>query len=516
MTFASVVIGLALLLHLVAAQDEITMIIGPIIGKVTNSTARVLFEFNQNAVITVTLTDPSGTQFNTTKSVTGGVPVPFAFQGLTAETRYTVSLNDSVTNMTESYFTTLGGPTGKLNFAVTSCMDRFVQASKEDDADLWADMLRRVQNGEIEYLLQTGDQLYMDDPFGNPTIAKPYYACQQIFNQTSRDQWDSRRGECLELLRNEYRQTFSIPTMRETLAKVPSLTIFDDHEIRDDWGYLDQDHDPNSQDYYYGLIGRQVYYEYERQLREDIDFTNLSNYTTEYYYEELNGIGFFFLDYRGVRTWNRNYSQMGDMQLGLNQTQLPQQVLEPTNGTFADAKSFFLVSPLTVVFLVKALVEIGYFSNNDAQESWSFKYLDEQAQLLALLRNWKLGRDGREVTILDGDVHMGGFTDIKYDDEFSYLQFTTSSIASSAPGDATFLGFDILKEVQKLNDPWTYEHHDWTNDYNYGIVIARANENQASVGCYMVKADASDDPELIDSEGSDVDDDDWQDIWQAP
>jgi len=316
----------------------------------------------------------------------------------------------------------------------------------------------------------------------------------------------------LELLRNEFRQTWSIPSVRETLAKIPSLTIFDDHEVRDDWGYIDTDWDFSSQDFYYGLLARQVYYEYERQLREDIDFNNIDNITTEYYYEVLNGIGFYFMDYRGIRTWHRNYSQMNGMQIGETQWQYLDQLLEPTNGTLADVKSFFLVSPLTVVFLVEALVKIGYFSNNDAQESWSFGYLDEQARLLDLLRNWKLGRDGRELVILDGDVHMGGFTDIKYDDDIIYLQFTTSSIASSAPGDATFFGFEVLKEIQKLNKPWTYEHHDWTNDFNYGIVLATANDDQASVGCYMVKAAGDESPKLIDSDGHHVDDDDWQDI----
>jgi len=507
-------ISLVLLYSLAPAQQEnVTIIVGPVIGKVTNSTARVLFEFNTNATITVTLTDPDGNQTNTTRNVTGSIPIPFAFEGLQPETIYTVSLNDSVANMTESYFTTLGNATGNLNFAVISCMDKGVQASKEEDADLWADLLRRVQNNEIQYLLQTGDQVYMDDPFGEQLLSKPYFACQKILNETSRDEWDSRRDEMLEILRDEYRHTWNIQSVRETLAKVPSLTILDDHQVRDDWGYLTTDSDPTSQDYYYGLLARQVYYEYERQLREDVDFGNLSNMTAEYYYEVLNGVGFFFMDYRGIRTWNRNYSQMENTQIGRNQTELLQQLLEPTNGTLAEAKSFFLVSPLTVVFLVEALVHIGYFSNNDAQESWSFGYLDEQAQLLELLRNWTLGRDGRKVTILAGDVHMGGYTEIKYDDDFAFQQCTSSSIASSAPNDATFLGFEILKEVQKLNKPWSYEHHDWTNDFNYGIVIARNRDDQADLKCYMVKADDSDDPELVDDSDSSVSDSDWEDIY---
>ena len=511
--FAKLAINLVFLCCFVQAQEEVTIIVGPVIGKVTNSTARVLLEFNTEAVITVTLTDPNGVQTSTTKSVTKSIPVPFSFENLQAETKYTVSLNDSVTNMTQSYFTTLGGPTGNLNFAVSSCMEQLLQLSKEENADLWADMLRRVENNEIQYLLQTGDQVYMDDSAGEHLFTKPYYAIQKILNETSRDEWDSKRGEMLEIIRNEYRQTWGIPSMRETMAKVPSLMIFDDHEIRDDWGYLATDSDPNSQEFYYGELARQVYYEYQRQLREDVDFSNYSNMTTEYYYEVLNGVAFYFMDYRGIRTWNRNYSEMNGMQLGKTQWEYLEQLLEPTSGILADAKNFVLVSPLTVVYLVEALVQIGYFSINDVQESWTYAYVDEQARLLGLLRNWKNGRDGREVIILDGDVHMGGYTDITYDDDFAFQQCTFSSMASSAPNDATFLGFELIKEIQKLKDPWSYEHHDWTNDFNYGIVVARNQDDQASLRCYMVKADSSDDPELIDDDGSSVSDSDWEDVY---
>ncbi len=61
------------------------------------------------------------------------------------------------------------------------------------------------------------------------------------------------------------------------LAQVPRLTIYDDHEVRDDWGSRPEDSDPNSNepDYLFGQLCKKAYYEYQRQLREDIDFNNL-------------------------------------------------------------------------------------------------------------------------------------------------------------------------------------------------------------------------------------------------
>lgn len=420
------------LISLVIAQDDpqqaISVVVGPIIGRVDTTTARVLIEFDNDAEVTVTLTAPDGTTLNSSKSVTGSIPVPFSFANLTAGTRYSVSVTNPSIEIVESYFNTLSGESGKLNFAVVSCNDRGIQASKEPQADLWADLTRRIQNNEVTYLFQIGDQVYMDDPHAGEDPNKPYFAFMRILNETAQENWDDRRDELLNILRDEYRNTWSIPSIRDALSKIPSLTILDDHQIRDDWGYLDKDRDPNTADYYYGALARQVFYEYERQLREDIDFNNLSTVTQEYYYEVFNDIGFFFVDYRGIRSWHRDYSQLGDTQLGVNQTELLQQLLEPNNGTLANATNFFLVSPLTVAFLVEPLIRIGYLVNNDAQESWSYGYSDEQASLLDTMRNWKIARPGREVTIIQGDIHMGGYTDLIYgsdsSDDFAFLQST--------------------------------------------------------------------------------------------
>ena len=511
------VLSLACLAVVQSVDNPLSIVVGPIIGKVTTTTARILLEFNKDGTIILNLKDPSGQQKSVVRKFSASVPVVFAFDNLQPNTNYNVSLNDSSVSMTQSYFSTLSGESGKLNFAVLSCNDQYVQRSKKPEADLWADMLKRIENNEIQYLLQTGDQVYMDDPFGKMNLQKPYYAANKILNETSRDKWNDKRLEILELLRNEYRQTWSIPSIRDVLARIPSLTILDDHQVRDDWGYLPEDYDVNSSAYFYGTIARQAYYEYERQLREDIDFNNIMSYHEEFYYEVLNDIAFFFVEYRGVRSWDRPYDDIEKTQLGSNQTQLLQNALAPNNGTFANLSNFFLVSPLTVVLLIEDLVKIGFYSNNDAQESWSYtdQYKQEQAQLLATLRDWKVAKPGREVTILDGDVHMGGFTDITYKDKFAFLQFTTSSMASSAPSDATFAGFDLIKEAQSIKKPWDYEHHDWTNDFNYGLIRADKAKDAATVACYMVKASGSEKPKVIDSNGKVIQGGRWNSFKQA-
>lgn len=180
-------------------------------------------------------------------------------------------------------------------------------------------------------------------------------------------------------------------------------------------------------------------------------------------------------------------------------------------GIVSNLTNAFLVSPLTLVFLVEKFEQVRFFSNNDAQESWTYQYGNELAALLALLRNWKISQPGRELVILDGDVHMGGYTDITFDKDFALLQFTSSSIASSAPSDIEFAGFDLIKEVQNLVDPWSYEQHNWTNKFNYGIVLVNYANGQATSDCSRVEAKDDSDAKIVDDDGDRVDDSDWRD-----
>lgn len=492
------------------------ILVGPVIGTVTANTARILLEFAEEATIIAYLTHSFHgveekhytTQMKT--QVKARRPTIFTFYGLKEDTKYTFNLMDySKMEMgTESYFTTLSHNLG-LRFAVVSCNDRLVQMTKDSNTDLWADLLKRVKNKEIQYLIHGGDQVYMDSPFSlkeKPEYIskKPYYQIMQKLTGCSREYWLQKKEEMLEILRSEYRNTWMIKNVRETLAKIPNLMTLDDHEIRDDWGYLPEDNDPNSLDNFYGTLARQVYYEYQRQLREDIpDFympflnniLNIKSIKSEYYAIILNGVGFVFLDYRGTRTWHKDghgkeESPLGDRQMGFLRSMLTE------DEDFAKLNHLFIVSPLTFVFLNQKILKGGVRFNNDARENWAFSDTGKKEQIMVLewLRIWKRAKPNpkRIATILGGDIHMAGHAHIRYNKEFIFHQFVTSSIASSSPGFFTFNGYKVAKEFESLSGPWTTDHGDWTNKFNYGVVQAYYNENGPAVSCREVVANKYD------------------------
>jgi phosphodiesterase/alkaline phosphatase D-like protein len=97
-----------------------------------------------------------------------------------------------------------------------------------------------------------------------------------MLSSVPKDQWKSLEEKVLKILRDQYRKTWAHPSTRRALANVPNQMMVDDHEIRDDWGWREEDWDPNTvkPDYFYGCCARRVYYEYQRQLRDDIDFNS--------------------------------------------------------------------------------------------------------------------------------------------------------------------------------------------------------------------------------------------------
>lgn len=51
--------------------------------------------------------------------------------------------------------------------------------------------------------------------------------------------------------------------------------IYDDHEVRDNWGDLTSDWDSSTPDFFVARCAWLVSMEYQRQLHEDVDFTQV-------------------------------------------------------------------------------------------------------------------------------------------------------------------------------------------------------------------------------------------------
>ena len=96
-----------------------------------------------------------------------------------------------------------------------------------------------------------------------------------ILKDVPKEQWMSKKEVICEKYREVYRETWKHPHTANCLAHCPNLMIYDDHEIRDNWGDNQSDWCRDHRMFFVAQCAWIVTMEYQRQLYEDIDFLNL-------------------------------------------------------------------------------------------------------------------------------------------------------------------------------------------------------------------------------------------------
>ena len=267
--------------------------LGPIIGKTTDSTTRILIEFALDGYETLILTAPDGLTYDCQKRVIANRPTVFEFRNLKPRTLYKVSSNYDF--QCSSAFRTLSTGSAPINFAFVSCNSRRSYNQYNESNNLWSDIATRAVSGELDYIIHFGDQIYAD--FYNDVYDK----CIDVLKKSPREDWPLVAETVRDMLREEYRLTFTAKLEATALANCPSLMQYDDHEIRDDLGFRPEDTDVNTPDGFYIQQARYVYYEYQRQLREDIDFNDLDKIKYEFHMHIINNVAIYIFDYRGKK-----------------------------------------------------------------------------------------------------------------------------------------------------------------------------------------------------------------------
>ena len=429
--------------------SEVTL--GPIIGKVTQTTARVLVEFSNGGTERLSLEAPNGTMIYSEAKTYPYRPAVFKYSGLEPNTTYKVG-TDRQLKVEKSSFTTFGNQTIPSRFAFVSCNDQRDHYMVKDNANLWKDLSNRTQNREIDYLLHLGDQIYADFEFAK--------AIQIIENLDSKD-WDSVKEHIRESYRMLYRVNFGSTYQAQAMANAPNLMILDDHEIANNWGWLKDDAREETAVGYVGRQGQWVYYEYQRQLWEDIDFDNIYDIDTEYHTHIIGDIGLFFLDLRGRRSWHTNINNENlPSYLGARQIIALNEALEPEKGLFANCTFTMVLTPIPVGIYEEDLLQFLEFVEKIigkafSVERWRYKHQLETALFLQTLGNWKRGRKDRELVLVGGDVHHSGFMtfynrDSKEDDfEMQFHQLMTSGITQGMTSSVFFQFMKFGAEISR-------------------------------------------------------------------
>ncbi len=435
--------------------------VGPVIGKVTDTTARVAIEVDRAATITCVATDASGCFVSEQRSLPKNRFTAFLLSGLTPGTPYSISFQGATSPVPSSFRTFPSAP-DRMNVAAVSC--NFTP--RRQGTDLWADLHdRNVRPGNLDLLLHLGDQVYGDAAFQE---------AESILDGSSVGSPGQQR-RIRKLYRRLYRMTWRHPATRDVLANVPNLMIWDDHEIRDDWGGRPSDSDPGSVAFHIGTLAHQVFREYQRQLWEDPAGWPSARF--EDHAHKWGPIGVLFVDQRGGRSFERDATRP---YLGVPQWSRISGALAP-GGFFDDVRALIVATSVPLVYLGDSVTNGGSGLADDLQDHWAYgPHRTEQVEMLRALREWKqIG--GRELLVVGGDVHIGCQTRIEHAKGTIYRQLITSPITNKPPGWIAYTALrTLLESEESLTDSYSFEHSKYTRKRNYGMILVRVPVDPAA------------------------------------
>jgi hypothetical protein len=309
--------------------------VGPVIGKVTTTSSRILVEVNRTRVLTLVVNKiefekplsflqrqiTPGKQLPPNLSTTGAKTQPsqqgrphmkklqkevkanrpsvFEFRDLEPDTRYSVEIKGCRGLVTGSFRTFPAVPAQNMTVGVISCNKIFItEQAIPMHSDLWAHLAKSVEAGNIDLLVHLGDQIYGDGDKRQDAEAGAdedkwsdrFRVGQSLLKKLPQDEWVQRRDAICEKYREVYRATWRHPPTATCLANCPNLMIYDDHEVRDNWGDLTSDWDKQSRDFFVAQCAWLVSMEYQRQLYEDVDFSKFEDIDKVLYRLQLSCI----------------------------------------------------------------------------------------------------------------------------------------------------------------------------------------------------------------------------------
>jgi len=135
--------------------------------------------------------------------------------------------------------------TGDLDIAFVSCNGREHHDSGRGSGErnlMWRRLLRRHREAPLNLLLQGGDQVYADEVLHAEARLAAWHAGRPAGRGSIPATEERRIRDRLErAFLARYAETLAHPETAALMAEVPSLAMWDDHDICDGWGSLRED-----------------------------------------------------------------------------------------------------------------------------------------------------------------------------------------------------------------------------------------------------------------------------------
>ncbi len=290
---------------------------------------------------------------------------------------------------------------GELSLLFGSCrhpvprLDEIISTGLADRGDrTFRTMLDQVEGGlPTDLLLMVGDQIYADVAASDKTFAQ----------------------YC-----GNYQRSFTQPSLRSLMGRVPTYMALDDHEIADNWS-MDRLSDPaltaeqisaNKARLMAALQAFRCYQVVHGPALERRNEPGLTNTLSRYWYSFQSGPARFFV--MDVRTERYHRAQPPEM-ISAEQLQALKQWMKQDAGGLK-----FVVSPVPLFPDLK----LSGWALSERNDKWA-GFLHQRQGLLDFMRDEGVHR----TVFLSGDVHVSMWTELK---STSRPDFRVHSIISSA------------------------------------------------------------------------------------
>jgi len=420
--------------------------VGPIIGKVTGTTARILIETNSNGRQEITLKAKNDEKTKGEIMWRGHIKV-FVFEHLQPNTQYTVTSPTLV--LQPSSFRTL--PETGFDFKARKPRLAFVQGNKlsysvglntrgEHKLDLWRQM-NLVK--KLDMVFHLGQQVYNDA--GKDKKKGRWFDAMDILKNEdgefiSPGEWKDKVQDVRDVFRNAYREAWNYPATKKLLANVSNIMIPDERDIRRAWGENLKDYDKDSIEHFLAYQACTVVGEY--QLNCSRDFFEIQPGAHFYSFHDIGDIGVYIQD---PRQWSVMAPELGGGTgyiMGATQKHELKKALNEKDGEFFKCKMLIACCPIGPL-PHKVLGEEFDASVpceepapiNDPDQSWRSDWwsphnIQENAEFISMLFDWKFQSGAREVLMVCGHSLECGWSTIDLRQNYA----TLDSIRVLTPG----------------------------------------------------------------------------------
>jgi phosphodiesterase/alkaline phosphatase D-like protein len=347
------------------------------------------------------------------------------------------------------------GSTTGLTFGFGSCNRPFTLNNGEVDyhqaAGIYDALGRDLERAGASFLLLGGDQIYSDElePISVRGVARGDHSEPPALD------------EAIASYRRISRGYLNVPGFLTLRQRFPTVAIWDDHDIFDNWGSRKTVSDLDLRMF---EAATKVYADYQharnpgrRALRPPF-----------HYDFSYGNIGFLVLDIRGKRDWSSGHL------LGEQQWQACMDYLD--DAANSPMQTLFVVTSVPVAHVSRWLPLVAEpipgKMGDSVRDRWTARaFRPQRDALLEKLLEWENAAPRRQVILLSGDVHVAAAYTIRPRSGPGKIeQFTSSAFTTPLTSFERYLNLIAARGSNLFEPDWSFTRHFMSYANNAGLV----------------------------------------------